>query len=126
MVARHHRAPGQPSVEHRDTPGIAAAHAQRDRVDGVRAGGPGGRALDEPAAALVGPIDPDGPQGAYLQIISQLIDPARFPHLASAGPEALDDDDEDFFAEEFAHGLGLLLDGIEALIARSGGADKKR
>ena len=75
---------------------------------------------------LLGPIDPDGPQGAYLQIISQLIDPARFPHLASAGPEALDDDDEDFFAEEFAHGLGLLLDGIEALIARSGGADKKR
>ena len=69
---------------------------------------------------LVGPVDPDGPQGTYLQIIGQLIDPASFPHLATAGPEALDDDDEDFFAEEFARGLDLLLDGIEALIARSG------
>jgi AcrR family transcriptional regulator len=74
---------------------------------------------------LVGPIDPEGPQGAYLQLISQLIDPASFPHLATAGPEALDDDDEDFFAEEFAHGLSLLLDGIEALVARSEAQGKK-
>jgi AcrR family transcriptional regulator len=65
-----------------------------------------------------GPPDPDTPQGAYLQIIGMLIDPARFPRLATAGPEALDDD-EDFFAEEFDRGLGLLLDGLEALIARS-------
>jgi len=68
---------------------------------------------------LGGPVDPDSPQGAYLQIIGQLIDPATFPHLATAGPEALDDDDEDFFAEEFDYGLTLLLDGIEALIARA-------
>ena len=68
---------------------------------------------------LVGTIDPDGPQAAYLQHIGRLIDPARFPRLATAGPEAFDDDDEDFFAEEFDYGLGLLLDGIEALIARS-------
>ena len=66
-----------------------------------------------------GPPDPDSPQGAYLQIIGMLIDPARFPRLATAGPEALDDDDEDFFAEEFDRGLGLLLDGLEALIVRS-------
>ena len=68
---------------------------------------------------LVGKVDPDGPQGAYLQLIGALIDPARFPRLAQAGPEALDDDDDDFFDEEFDKGLGLLLDGIEALIARS-------
>jgi AcrR family transcriptional regulator len=69
---------------------------------------------------LVGPVDPDSPQGAYLQIIGQLIDPSSFPRLAAAGPEALDDDDEDFFDEEFDNGLGLLLDGIEALIERTG------
>lgn len=68
---------------------------------------------------LVGPVDPDGPQAGYLQIIGQLIDPVRFPNVASAGPEALDDDDEDFFFEEFDRGLALLLDGIEALIRRS-------
>jgi len=67
---------------------------------------------------LTGPVDPDSPQGAYLQLIGALIDPARFPRLAAAGPEALDDDDDDFFAEEFDKGLGLLLDGIEALISR--------
>ena len=66
---------------------------------------------------LTGEIDPDSPQGAYLTFIGALIDPATFPHLAAAGPEALDDE-EDFFDEEFDNGLGLLLDGIEALIAR--------
>lgn len=69
---------------------------------------------------LVGPVDPDSPQGSYLTLITELIDPGRFPHLAKAGPEGLDDDEEDFYVEEFERGLGLLLDGIEALIARSG------
>lgn len=68
---------------------------------------------------LTGPVDPDSPQGAYLSIIGQLVDPVRFPHLAAAGPEALGDDEEDFFDEEFDYGLTLLLDGLEALIARS-------
>jgi hypothetical protein len=68
---------------------------------------------------LVGPPDPDSPQANYLAIIGELIDPLRFPHLAAAAPEAFGDDDEDFYAEEFDRGLGLLLDGIEALIARS-------
>lgn len=62
---------------------------------------------------------PDGPQGDYLQVIGSLVDPAAFPRLAAAAPEALDDDDDDFFDEEFTRGLGLLLDGIEALIARN-------
>lgn len=67
---------------------------------------------------LVGPVDPDGPQGAYLQYIGQLIDPAAFPNLAAAGPAALDDDTDDFYREEFERGLQLLLDGTAALIAR--------
>jgi AcrR family transcriptional regulator len=70
---------------------------------------------------LTGPVDPDSPQGAYLELIGALIDPRAFPRLAAAGPEALGDDDDDFFDEEFAYGLGLLLDGIEALVARTGG-----
>lgn len=67
---------------------------------------------------LVGEIEPDSPQGSYLQLIGQLVEPGRFPHLASAAPEALDGEDEDFFEEEFDYGLGLLLDGIAALVAR--------
>lgn len=68
---------------------------------------------------LTGPADPDSPQGAYLELVGELVDAAAFPRLAAAGPEALGDDDDAFFDEEFDHGLGLLLDGIEALIARS-------
>jgi AcrR family transcriptional regulator len=67
---------------------------------------------------LIGQADPDSPQGGYLQLMVALIDPATFPRLVAAGPEALEDDD-DFFDDEFDKGLGLLLDGIEALIARS-------
>jgi AcrR family transcriptional regulator len=67
---------------------------------------------------LVGPVEPDSPQGDYVGLISRLIDPERFPHLATAGAESLNDTDEDFYAEEFERGLGLLLDGIAALIAR--------
>jgi AcrR family transcriptional regulator len=66
---------------------------------------------------LVGHVDPDSPQGAYTQYIAELVDAERFPRLTAAAPEALDDDG-DFFDEEFDFGLRLLLDGIEALIAR--------
>ena len=51
--------------------------------------------------------------------MGQLIDPEHFPNLSSAAPEALDDEDEDFYAEEFDRGLRLFLDGIDAMIARS-------
>jgi AcrR family transcriptional regulator len=68
---------------------------------------------------LVGHVDPDSPQGSYTQYISDIVDPERFPRLTAAAPEALEDDGNDFFDEEFDFGLGLLLDGIEALIARS-------
>jgi hypothetical protein len=68
---------------------------------------------------LLGQIDPDSPQGAYLQHVGELTAQEEFPNLAAAAPEALQDEDDDFFAEEFDYGLGLLLDGIEALIART-------
>jgi AcrR family transcriptional regulator len=68
---------------------------------------------------LLGQIDPDSPQGAYLQHVGELTQQERFPHLAAAAPEALEDEDDDFFAEEFDYGLGLLLDGLEALIQRT-------
>jgi hypothetical protein len=49
-----------------------------------------------------------------------LVDPARFPRLAAVGAEAAAlEEGDDFFEEEFAYGLELLLDGIAALIARS-------
>lgn len=67
---------------------------------------------------LVGHVDPESPQGAYAQYIAQLVDPKRFPLLAAAAPEALEDDANDFFHAEFDFGLRLLLDGIQALIAR--------
>lgn len=68
---------------------------------------------------LVGQPEPDSPQANYLTIMGQLIDPEHFPNLSGAAPEALDDEDEDFYAEEFDRGLRLFLDGIDAMIARS-------
>lgn len=68
---------------------------------------------------LVGAADPYSQSGGYLGLISMLIEPTRFPHLAKAAPEGLDDDEDEFFSEEFDRGLRLFLDGIEALIARS-------
>lgn len=67
---------------------------------------------------FVGHADPDSPQGAYPHYIAELVSPELFPRLTAAAPEALEDDDVDFFDEEFDFGLGLLLDGIEALVAR--------
>jgi hypothetical protein len=49
-----------------------------------------------------------------------LVDSTHFPRLAAVGAEAAAlEDGDDFFEEEFAYGLELLLDGIAALIARS-------
>lgn len=67
---------------------------------------------------LAGEVDPDSPQGAYLSYIGMLVDPGRFPRLAAVGAEAAPEEGEDFFEEEFAYGLELLLDGIAALIDR--------
>ena len=56
----------------------------------------------------------------YGRILSQLIDPARFPavHQAIAGG-SLDDEDEDF-EFDFQFGLDRILDGIERLIEPTG------
>ncbi|MDN5796289.1 MAG: TetR/AcrR family transcriptional regulator [Intrasporangium sp.] len=67
---------------------------------------------------LVGRSDPDRVEVSWFGLILRVVDKERFPHLLTAGAESLDDADEDFFEEEFERGLGLLLDGIAALIAR--------
>lgn len=67
---------------------------------------------------LLGPARAGAGEDPYFGLIGRLIDPARFPHLATARHDSLTDPDEDFYAEEFERGLGLLLDGIAALIAR--------
>ncbi len=53
--------------------------------------------------------------------IGGLIDEATFPALVAATP-ALEEDDDDFFTDELAFGLRLVLDGIERLIERNAGA----
>ena len=40
-----------------------------------------------------------------MTIMGQAHRPEHFPNLSSAAPEALDDEDEDFYAEEFDRGL---------------------
>jgi AcrR family transcriptional regulator len=67
---------------------------------------------------LMGEVRPDSPQGMYLEHIQELIDPAAFPRLAAAAGEALATYDMEYFEEEWRFGMGLLQDGIQALIDR--------
>lgn len=69
---------------------------------------------------LVGVLEPGSEAAEYSQRIAMLVDPERFPNLVAASLEALDDDgeEEDFYAAEFDRGLGLLLDGVDALVKR--------
>lgn len=53
----------------------------------------------------------------YALRLAQLVDPARLPHLAAAS-SALEDDG-DFYTEELEFGLGVVLDGVAALIGRT-------
>ncbi|EAP99632.1 putative transcriptional regulator [Janibacter sp. HTCC2649] len=62
--------------------------------------------------------DPHDNGQLYGARLAQLIDPARFP-LVSAAQGAFEDDDTDFFETELTFGLGLLLDGIGAMVDRS-------
>lgn len=58
------------------------------------------------------------PSLTYGAILSRLADPTRFPavHRVIASG-SFDDDDEDFDAD-FEYGLGRILDGVDALIAK--------
>lgn len=49
--------------------------------------------------------------------VLSVAEPERFPHLLAASP-AIEDDGGDFFTEELDFGLGLVLDGIAALVTR--------
>lgn len=60
--------------------------------------------------------DPGG--AVYAQRVAALVDRERLPHLAEAS-SALEDDG-DFYAEELEFGLGVVLDGIAALVDRTG------
>jgi AcrR family transcriptional regulator len=68
------------------------------------------------------PDQPDQPAAGhdYRDDIALVIDPARFPKLAAAGPAGLAIDEVTFFAEEFEAGLGIVLDGVAALAGRAG------
>jgi AcrR family transcriptional regulator len=58
---------------------------------------------------------------SYGQTVDRLIDPVAFPALRQAiASGALDD--ADGLAGEFEFGLGIILDGVEALIARPPGS----
>jgi AcrR family transcriptional regulator len=64
-----------------------------------------------------------GPAAGSEQVqwdLAGLLDKATFPALVAAAP-ALEDDDDDFFPEQLAFGLALILDGIEHLIERNSG-----
>lgn len=67
---------------------------------------------------LIGPAEPSSAHANYLAHIGQLVTRERFPLLIAAGAEAFTDDRADFYAEEFERGLGLLLDGVQAMIDR--------
>ncbi len=57
---------------------------------------------------------------SYLDTLALILDPARFPALTEGAPEALGDGDgEEFFTSELQFGLGILLDGIGALLAKA-------
>ncbi len=73
--------------------------------------GPAGSAGESPASASA-----SAPMG-YVEALTLLLDPERFPALV-ASSSALDDDD-DFFETELSFGLELVLDGIEALARRA-------
>jgi AcrR family transcriptional regulator len=65
-----------------------------------------------------------GPAAGSEQVrwdIAGLLDEDTFPALVAAAP-ALEDEDDDFFTDELAFGLTLVLDGIERLIARNAGS----
>jgi AcrR family transcriptional regulator len=65
----------------------------------------------------IGAVGPAGSEQVQWDI-GGLLDEATFPALVAAAP-ALAADDDDFFTEELAFGLTLVLDGIERLVDRN-------
>lgn len=71
------------------------------------------------AMGLVGVPAAGSPPDLYAQHVAELIDPERFPQLAlSFGGGA--PPGGDYHAHEFERGITLLLDGVEAMVARHG------
>lgn len=66
-------------------------------------------------SVTMGLVRPEAPPpNTYATILPTLLDPGRFPALTEAAPSMTDDDD-DFYEGELTFGLGVILDGIEAL-----------
>jgi AcrR family transcriptional regulator len=82
--------------------------------------GVGQMSVDFAEAAMQVPAGQDSPTDQYGQVLSQLIDADRFPHLhAALSSGALDDEDEqgnEFPNQEFAFGLQRILDGVALLV----------
>ncbi|MDH6283297.1 TetR/AcrR family transcriptional regulator [Prescottella agglutinans] len=62
---------------------------------------------------------PDAEPDNYASILPRVLDPARFPALLAAlDARAFAEDDVDWEDSDFRFGLGLLLDGVERIVAR--------
>ncbi|MFT4199434.1 TetR/AcrR family transcriptional regulator [Gordonia sp. (in: high G+C Gram-positive bacteria)] len=73
-------------------------------------------------SAEMGAFDADRPSSAdhYGIVLAEVVDAERYPDLSRAvAAEYLDDDGEDFFADELRFGLDLILDGVAARIDRA-------
>ena len=62
--------------------------------------------------------DESGGANDYETTMLALVDAERFPALTAAVSQ-MHDGDDDYFTEQFDFGLRVLLDGLEAMIARS-------
>lgn len=72
-------------------------------------------------ARFVLDLAPDAESDDYASILGRVLDPARFPALASAlDAGAFAGDGVEWEDSDFRFGLGLLLDGIERLVAQHG------
>ncbi|NMO03397.1 TetR/AcrR family transcriptional regulator [Gordonia sp. TBRC 11910] len=67
---------------------------------------------------LVG-TDSQGETDRYSIVLGQVIDDVDYPRLTRAVREDVLDDDTDFYTDELAFGLDLILDGIAARITRA-------
>ncbi|RVW11603.1 TetR/AcrR family transcriptional regulator [Prescottella agglutinans] len=70
-------------------------------------------------ARFTADLVPDAEPDNYAAILPRVLDPARFPALTAAlDGGAFTEDDVDWEDSDFRFALGLLLDGVERIVAR--------